>query len=180
MMDEERRSSYAPVVLRLGMSAVILWFGFNELFNTAHFVEFLPGFLYNSPYAASAVLANGVLEVAFGLLLAVGLFTRVVAIVLAAHLTIITIGLGYGDSPALMMPEVPVMRQCTRTVRRSLPQRTPIMISRRMDSREMNNREMDSREPRLGEPRYSGTEISRGAVRRRPSSRFAAATTPRR
>ncbi|HLP80335.1 MAG TPA: DoxX family protein [Acidobacteriota bacterium] len=88
---------FAPIVTRLGMSAVFLWFGINQILFAATFTAYLPDFLYNSPYAATLVIANGVLEVVLGAFLALGIFTRIVAAILAIHLLAITIELGYGE-----------------------------------------------------------------------------------
>jgi uncharacterized membrane protein YphA (DoxX/SURF4 family) len=60
--------SYAPSVLRIGMSAVMLWFSFNALF-----------------------------ELAFGVLMLFGIQTRVAAFLLAIHLFDIMYVVGYGE-----------------------------------------------------------------------------------
>ena len=58
---------------------------------------YLPDFLLAKDYAQSLVVANGVFEVLFGLALAFGVFTRIVAAVLSLHLFVIAFGFGYND-----------------------------------------------------------------------------------
>ena len=54
--------------------------------------------MFGLPYANSIVMANGIFEVIFGTLLGLGIFTRIVAIILAVHLISITFSLGYGET----------------------------------------------------------------------------------
>lgn len=83
-------------VLRLGLAAVYLWFGFSQLFDGINWVGWVPVWaveLFNLP-PAMLVLLNGSLEVILGSLLAVGLLVRPVSFILAAHLAIITYEIG--------------------------------------------------------------------------------------
>ena len=88
---------YAPITVRLGVSAVFLWFGVNQLLFPANFIGYLPQFLFDSAFATQAVLLNGAFEVVFGLALVIGFFTRWVALLLGLHLFGITLTLGYGE-----------------------------------------------------------------------------------
>lgn len=88
---------YAPIVVRLGMSAVFLWFGVSQVFSAEEFMGYLPSFLLLSGYAKHAIIANGVLEIVLGGLLAAGLFVRPAALLLSLHLLSIIITLGYND-----------------------------------------------------------------------------------
>lgn len=87
---------YSPQLLRLSMTAVFLWFGINQLFDPANFIGYLPEFLFSSPFAQQIVIANGIFEIIFGGLLALGLFTRISSFILGLHLIVITFELGYG------------------------------------------------------------------------------------
>lgn len=83
-------------LLRLGLAVVFLWFGFSQLTNGITWVAWVPLWaveLLNIP-PAMIVLANGLLEVVLGSLLALNLFVRPVAIILGVHLFIITIEIG--------------------------------------------------------------------------------------
>ena len=88
----------AKVLVRLGLSLVILWFAVNQLFRPDYFIGYLPEFLFSSPNAALFVQANGVFEVVFGLMLLLGVLTRFVAAVLALHLLGIMLSLGYNEN----------------------------------------------------------------------------------
>jgi len=88
----------ARIVVRVGMSLVFLWFGINQLFLPGNFIGYLPPFIFDSAYANTAVMANGIFEIIFGSLLLTGFFTRIVALILALHLSAITVQLGYGET----------------------------------------------------------------------------------
>lgn len=83
-------------LLRLGLSAVFLWFGFSQLLDSLRWVAIVPEWavnLLNLP-PAMIVLANGALEVVLGSLLALGFFVRIIALILALHLIPIAFDFG--------------------------------------------------------------------------------------
>ncbi|MCA9478432.1 MAG: DoxX family membrane protein [Nanoarchaeota archaeon] len=94
----ENAKEWSPVLLRIGLSLVFLWFGASQLMNPNNFVGYLPTFLFASSMAKAFVLANGIFEIIAGLLLLGGLFTRIVSFLLALHLMVITIELGMGET----------------------------------------------------------------------------------
>lgn len=83
-------------VLRYGLAAMFLWFGFSQLIDSANWVSWVPEWaskvLHIPP--AMIVLANGAFEVVAGFLIAAGLFVRPVALLLALHLAFITLEIG--------------------------------------------------------------------------------------
>ena len=85
---------YAPAVLRWGLSLVFLWFGLNEIFLPEDFLGYLPSYL---PLLEGLIIAHGVTLTLLGLLLAAGIFTRYVAIILALMLLQIIPELGYNE-----------------------------------------------------------------------------------
>ena len=89
---------YAPIVLRISLSLVFLWFGFTSIFNYEVLVGYLPEFVYSLGISLQSImLLNGIFEIVFGTLLIIGLFTRVVAFVLFLHILSIMFSLGYND-----------------------------------------------------------------------------------
>ena len=77
---------YGPIVLRISLSLVFLWFGLTGVFNTEQFLGYVPEFAYSFPISIeNIVILNGVFEIILGILLIAGLFTRVVAFVLFLH-----------------------------------------------------------------------------------------------
>jgi uncharacterized membrane protein YphA (DoxX/SURF4 family) len=94
----EKLRELSPVVLRAGMVALFLWFGFSQLTAPADWTSWLPTWTASLPLPATAlVLLNGGLEVVLGLALALGFWTRVVAALLALHLLLIAYEIGYND-----------------------------------------------------------------------------------
>lgn len=83
-------------VLRLGLAAMFLWFGFSQLFDSLNWVGYVPDWAVSLLHIPPAfiVMANGTLEVVAGALLAAGLLVRPVALILALHLIVITIEIG--------------------------------------------------------------------------------------
>jgi uncharacterized membrane protein YphA (DoxX/SURF4 family) len=87
-------------ILRLGLAGVFLWFGFSQLFDTLSWVDGVPEWaisLLRIP-PAMIVMANGLLEVVLGSLLALGFFVRISSLILGLHLLIIAVDFGF--SPA--------------------------------------------------------------------------------
>ena len=87
----------APVVLRIGMSLVFLWFGWQQLSDTALWTSIIPPFYTDltGMSATTFVLINGWFEVIFGSLLLVGVFTKITAFFLALHMLHVTFTVGY-------------------------------------------------------------------------------------
>ncbi|HLD06443.1 MAG TPA: DoxX family membrane protein [Candidatus Nanoarchaeia archaeon] len=86
---------YAPIVTRIGLSAVFLWFGISQLADPGYFLGYVPDAL--AAQGETLLLANGIFETVFGSLLLLGLFTRIAALLLGLHLLGIAGGLGYND-----------------------------------------------------------------------------------
>jgi len=83
-------------VLRLGLAAVFLWFGFSQLIDSLSWVNLVPDWatsLLNLP-PAMIVMANGLLEIVLGSLIALGFFVGPAALILAAHLFVIACDIG--------------------------------------------------------------------------------------
>ena len=86
----------APMVLRIAISLVFLWFGTQQLINTQAWLSFVPDFAISTSGMSAITLVhfNGVFEVLFGLSLLVGFYTRASALVLGLHLIGISLSLG--------------------------------------------------------------------------------------
>ena len=63
-----------------------------------YFMGYLPESLFSSQYALTIINANGLFEIILGSMLLVGLFTRIVALILGVHLFFIAISLGYNEN----------------------------------------------------------------------------------
>lgn len=85
------------LILRLGIAAVFLWFGFSQLFDSLAWVAIVPDWATNLLHIPPAmiVLGNGVIEVVLGSLLALGFGVRIVSFILALHLIPITFDMGF-------------------------------------------------------------------------------------
>ncbi len=89
--------NYAPIVLRLGLAFVFLWFGINQLLSPNDFMGYLPEFLLNLSFASTLVLINGVVDLLEGIFFAWGKYVKLTAAVAFVHLLVITISVGYND-----------------------------------------------------------------------------------
>ena len=80
--------SFAPIVLRLGLAIVVMWFGFSELMNPSMWVSYIPTWLVTITgiKVATLVIINGSFEVLMALLMAFGIWTRWVALLLLIHM----------------------------------------------------------------------------------------------
>ncbi len=93
MMNHKK---YAPVVLRLGMCAVVAWFGASQLSNPNMWFGVVPAWALEFSHlsAQTIIRLNGWFEIIAALALGVGVFTRWVALALSAHLFVIALGFG--------------------------------------------------------------------------------------
>lgn len=98
MDDRSKAHIFAPVVLRLGLAFLFLWFGFSQISNPSEWLSWLPSWTSSLPISATTiVLLNGAFETVFGILLAIGFLTRWAAALLAIHLFVIAYEIGYND-----------------------------------------------------------------------------------
>jgi uncharacterized membrane protein YphA (DoxX/SURF4 family) len=81
-----RYERYAPVVLRIGIGFVFLWFGWGGLTNTDMWVGLVPA--WTTAFAAPATLVkiHGLVELLFGTILIFGFYARIAAAVLLLSL----------------------------------------------------------------------------------------------
>lgn len=86
-----------PVVLRIGIALVFLWFGMEQLISTQGWTNLIPKAITDITglSASTIVYFNGAFEVVFGLCLLFGYFTRTVALFLAFHMLDIMVVVGY-------------------------------------------------------------------------------------
>ncbi len=96
-MNDTTARAFAPVVLRLGLAALYLWFGFSEVLNPEMWVSWVPTWASSITglSAHSIVYINGGFEIALGAFLAIGIAVRWVALVLAVHMAVIVYEIGF-------------------------------------------------------------------------------------
>src|SRR3990167_10200377 len=90
------RPEWGTFVLRIGLSILFLWFGFSQFLDQSAWISWVPQWAMNLTglEAEMIVLLNGGFEIAFGVLLALGLYVRPAALLLALHLAFITFEIG--------------------------------------------------------------------------------------
>lgn len=94
----DKTGEFAPLVLRLGMVAVFFYFGISQLLSPDLFVFYLPKEAALIPLAQNTLIyINGAFEVVFGTLLLLGIWRRIVALLLGLHLMAITVSIGWSD-----------------------------------------------------------------------------------
>ena len=87
---------YAPIILRISLSLVFLWFGYTSIFNYEKFLGYVPAFAHSVPIPMRELLfLNGAFEIALGLFLLAGFLTRISALLLSLHTLAIMVSLGY-------------------------------------------------------------------------------------
>ena len=96
-MNDTTARAFAPVVLRIGLAAMYLWFGFSEVLNPDLWTTWVPTWASSltglTPH--TIVYINGGFEIAMGAFLAFGLAVRWVALILAAHMALIVYEIGF-------------------------------------------------------------------------------------
>lgn len=91
----EKFKEYAPVVLRISMALVFLWFAINQLISPSNWTGYLPNFLLNTSNPEFFIYMNAIFEIIFGSTLILGMFTRISALLLGIHLLGISITMGW-------------------------------------------------------------------------------------
>lgn len=92
---------YSPVLLRSAIGIVFLWFGFSQLKNPAQWVRMVPEYVPKFGLETTSIIyMHGIFEVIFATLLILGLYTRLVSLILALSLIHITFIVGYGPTGA--------------------------------------------------------------------------------
>ena len=77
---------YAPLVLRVGLAFVFMWFGWSGVSNPTIWTGLVPAWTAAIAAPESLVQAHGIFELVFGLLLFAGIGTRIVATLLLINL----------------------------------------------------------------------------------------------
>ena len=88
---------FAPTVLRVGVSLVVIWFGIQQILHPEMWTKMLPS--WTSIFGVSSINLiniNGIFEIVFGLALFFGVYTKIVSIIVTLHLLHITFVVGYG------------------------------------------------------------------------------------
>ena len=90
------QQEWGILILRIGLAALFLWFGFSQLIDGLSWVSWVPEWAVNLLHIPPAmiVLLNGAFEVVAGGLLAFNILTRWAALALALHLLILVIDIG--------------------------------------------------------------------------------------
>ncbi|MEK7132800.1 MAG: DoxX family protein [Patescibacteria group bacterium] len=94
-----KTAEYAPSVLRFGLVFLFLWFGISQILNPNSWTAWVPewGTSVLGLDAVKVVLINGWFETVGGIFLAIGFWTRWIALVLSLHLLFIAYEVGYND-----------------------------------------------------------------------------------
>jgi len=91
--------NYSTVIIRISLALVLLWFGIDEIINPENWFGYIPSWVSdNLPFSLDFLISlNGIFEIFIGLLLLIGLYTRIIAFIAALHLLSITIAIGYNE-----------------------------------------------------------------------------------
>ncbi|MEK7098456.1 MAG: DoxX family protein [Patescibacteria group bacterium] len=93
------QQEWGILILRIGLAALFLWFGFSQLIDGLSWVSWVPEWAVNLLHIPPAmiVLLNGAFEVVAGSLLALNIWTRWAALALGLHLLILVIEIGLNE-----------------------------------------------------------------------------------
>ena len=87
---------YAKPFLRISISLLYLYFAIQQLLFTSNWTAFVPQFVLATGISANTfVLLNAGLELLLGIMLILGLYTRISSVILSLHLIGIAISIGF-------------------------------------------------------------------------------------
>ena len=82
-------------LLRITLSLVFLYFGYQQVTSPDNWIGFIPEFLTNSFLSPNNfVMFNGIMELSLGIFLIIGLYTRFSSFILSIHLLGIAASIG--------------------------------------------------------------------------------------
>ena len=90
-------------VLRLGLAAVFLWFGFSQIIDSLSWVNIVPDWAVSLLHVPPAfiVMGNGLFEIILGTLLAMNIGVRIISLILALHLIPIALDFGFTSATGI-------------------------------------------------------------------------------
>jgi uncharacterized membrane protein YphA (DoxX/SURF4 family) len=88
------------LLLRFGLAAVYIYFGFSQLLDAERWFRVVPDWAtsLSGLSVSTIVMLNGYFDLIFGALLALGLWLVPVSFILAAHLAVITLSIGFNPT----------------------------------------------------------------------------------
>ena len=96
--NKQKLLSQGLFLTRISLALVFLYFGISQLTSPEQFVGWLPAEATLFPFSdTTLIILNGGLELFAGILLLLGLFSRLAALILGLHLLAITISIGYTE-----------------------------------------------------------------------------------
>ncbi len=78
----DRFSKFAPTLLQVGLGFVFIWFGWGSITNTEMWVGLVPAWVESIASPEILIKIHGTIELFFGVLLVIGQFVRISALVL--------------------------------------------------------------------------------------------------
>lgn len=89
--------NFSPILIRIVIAAVFIWFGLQQLTDPSSWFGFLPTWVNNIPISQTDfIYLNGCFELLLGTSLLFGFYARTCAFLLGLHLLGITYTVGYG------------------------------------------------------------------------------------
>jgi uncharacterized membrane protein YphA (DoxX/SURF4 family) len=82
----DRNKGFAPLVLRIGISIVFIWFGWSGLTHTGMWTGLVPSWAAAIAAPVTLVKLHGLVELVFGILLLFGVYARLCAVILCISL----------------------------------------------------------------------------------------------
>lgn len=96
-MNWNKLKEYGPSLVRYAVGLVFLLIGIDQFIHPLTWAGYFPSSLPFGLTAAKAVFLNGIFDTAIGILLIIGLFTRIVAAIAALHLIGVIYTIGYNE-----------------------------------------------------------------------------------
>lgn len=88
---------YAPQLTRYAVAIVFLLLGIDQLLHPALWQAYFPDTIPFGITVAKAIFFNGLFDTTIGILLLLGLFTRIVSAIAVIHIIGVIFTLGYND-----------------------------------------------------------------------------------
>lgn len=89
--------NYVQLILRIGLGIVFFWFGIDKFINPEFWMSFIPLWLKLPISFELFIYIQGIIEAIIGLLIIIGLFTKIASSIAAIILIVIIASIGFND-----------------------------------------------------------------------------------
>ena len=95
-MSIDNLKKYVPFFLRVGLGLIFLWIGLQEIFHPRNWMRYIPAWLHTTTGIDVFLYILGLINFIIGILILIGMFTRISTFIACLQLFGVIVTVGYG------------------------------------------------------------------------------------